>query len=103
MTVKNVWIPSRGEYTLYASVKSQDASAVEFGFRLQLAESEKNESYTSGPDALDVHWESFIKAASLANVAHVHLGQDGKWVARGDPTGESPLHHDTRISPGVCS
>ncbi|KIW89894.1 potassium/sodium efflux P-type ATPase, fungal-type [Cladophialophora bantiana CBS 173.52] len=86
MTVKNVWIPSKGEYTFYTSEKSHDASAAEIEFRLQLAESQMDESCNCGPDALGIHWESFIEVASLANVGPIHLGQDGRWMARGDPT-----------------
>jgi len=88
MEVKTIWIPSRAEFNLLAKEKSEKDGPSGVEYQLKLIESEKDELLFPGLENADVHWEHFIKVASLANVAYVAMNQDGNWITRGDPTGK---------------
>ncbi|ESZ96444.1 potassium/sodium efflux P-type ATPase [Sclerotinia borealis F-4128] len=91
MVTKRVWMPARGTYSVGPSEESinpekGDLSHSEkspYQMRNDWGE-EKTESFSNllqdNPDL-----EAFLNIASMANLAHVHKGEQG-WKARGDPT-----------------
>jgi Na+-exporting ATPase len=95
MVAKRAWIPSKGTYSVGTSPNPFDPtlgdlthdslSPAELG---PTGESlEKQKPATSAKELLNDNsfLESYLNAASLANLAHVHESEEG-WKARGDPT-----------------
>ncbi|KAK3723572.1 P-type ATPase [Vermiconidia calcicola] len=91
MVAKKAWLPARGTYTIGES--SEPFNPTQGG----ISHSEKEPRNMSEGEASEEsdyaqllqdneQLTDYLKAASLANLAHVHQNDQGEWIARGDPT-----------------
>ena len=93
MVAKKAWIPAMGTYSIGSSNEPFNPTVGNLHFHDQAprdidhATTEQSGSMAYG-DALkdNTQLENYLKAATLANLAIVHKGQDDEWTARGDPT-----------------
>ncbi|KOS37810.1 hypothetical protein ACN38_g11383 [Penicillium nordicum] len=100
MIVKQVWVASRGTYSLEGGSEPFNPTVGEISFQALAPRStveEKMAAETKKPDELladNKELEDYLNVCSLANLAHVykkkHEGDEGdegsEWHARGEPT-----------------
>lgn len=94
MVVKKAWIPTKGTYSIGSSNEPFNPTIGDISFVAKppseinhALEDEKAKAQTYSDLLQDNDYlADFLNVASLANLAHVHLTQDGSWIARGDPT-----------------
>lgn len=90
MVAKACWSPAFGTYKVGTSENPIDPTLGDLSHTTGLsAQSSPDEDRKlSYQEAIvdNSYLHDFLMVASLANLAHVHKDEDGKWTARGDPT-----------------
>ncbi|KAF2176038.1 sodium transport ATPase 5 [Zopfia rhizophila CBS 207.26] len=93
MVAKKAWIPAKGTYSVGTSNEPYNPTIGEISLsplppsKMDFSNEEKAgvvdyaELLENNKNLVD-----YLNVASLANLAHVHEGRNGKWNARGDPT-----------------
>ncbi|KAL1296594.1 hypothetical protein AAFC00_000088 [Neodothiora populina] len=92
MVAKKAWIPSKGTYSIGSSNEPINPTVGDLYFdarppRNLPKDSEKLSSLSYAESLNDnPQLESYLRVATLANLAIVHKDQNDEWTARGDPT-----------------
>ncbi|KAK8036541.1 potassium/sodium efflux P-type ATPase [Apiospora marii] len=100
MVARAAWVPGMGTYTVETSDDpfNPTVGSISFDARKPTDMDLKNAQKDSGSDpgqanpaqllrdSADGHLQDFLSVATLANLATVHEGEGGAWIARGDPT-----------------
>jgi potassium/sodium efflux P-type ATPase len=91
MVAKRAWIPSKGTYGVGTTNEPFNPTEGHLNFTPKAPREidfEQEVKPTPYRDLLENNESllSFLKVASLANLATVHKMDDGNWTARGDPT-----------------
>ncbi|KAF4544872.1 ATPase P-type K/Mg/Cd/Cu/Zn/Na/Ca/Na/H-transporter [Lasiodiplodia theobromae] len=94
MVAKKAWIPSRGTISCGESSHPYDPTDGMLFCKTKQPRDIKPDEDESIEDAStyekllhqNPNLMEFLKVSTLANLAHVHQGDDGSWHARGDPT-----------------
>ncbi|KAI9644603.1 P-type ATPase [Ciborinia camelliae] len=91
MVTKKVWLPARGTYSVGPSQEPFNPEDGDLSHSDKSPHQMRNEASEEKTDSFsnllqdNPDLEAFLNIASMANLAHVHKGEDG-WKARGDPT-----------------
>ncbi|KAF2730131.1 potassium/sodium eff [Polyplosphaeria fusca] len=93
MVTKRAWIPSKGTYAVGTTNEPHNPTVGDLSFTAKPpreidfnAEANDNTAHYEELLKDNHHMLEFLRVASMANLAHVHQQDEGKWVARGDPT-----------------
>ena len=91
MVQKKAWIPASGMYTVGETKEPFNPTVGSIsltGDEPRHTGKAKHEKDLTCDELLQNNsaLEEYLKVASLANLAHVHLSGNGEWNARGDPT-----------------